>query len=669
MAPERDPVSVAWQSRLGRALLVLSGVAALLLGSNLFQVSSWIAGDIAYHRGVAYTMQGATWQGEGPYAGLISYYGGLYPLVLARLDTLLGLPFDTVLSYVSWAFALLWPLCLWYLARRIWPNDTLAAGVFVVLGTTAAPFTHRVLTWVDGVLASAQNAFPVYPRDVAMVLLVVMVAALLSSSPRTRLLGGGLALAGIVVVHLQMAFLAGYLLVVLTAVAVYRTRTIAHVRDAAVIAGIGAVASAWWWVPRAVAVLQARGLLLGGFPGAPELRIGANNFLMAFGIVGVLAMLAIAVLIARGQLPGRIAPFIAWIATFLPLILLDRAVGGFDLLSERRVWLVLSIPLTVLAAAVGVVAIRRFRPLWAAAFVVLVLLIPSAPGTIATTREIATAWTAGRAGGRLFDTTKWDPLFADLNQRVRDRGRYVVVTYDSYETWVWSFSGAQVPSLWLPGPFKLGFDPGRLTGKDQVTRVREQTAAFVAGRGAICDYATRVGADAVLLDGEAPDLAGLRDLSPGAPYRVAPQDRNDRSIVRHVTDGIDYRDLGGLDVLTLAPGATWLPGWDVPAARQLAIELTVPLPPPGTPGGRPGATPPPVPVLNVVEHGETHALPMLVPGFHRVVVPLDGGMSPDLRVDALSTFDLVRITTFEPAPDLALKPGPNVVTVAAVCGT
>ena len=101
-----DSEPVEWQTRLGRALLVLSGVAALVLGSNLFQVSSWIAGDIAYHRGVAYTMQGGTWQGEGPYVGLITYYGGLYPLVLARLDTILGLPFDTVLSYMSWAFAL-----------------------------------------------------------------------------------------------------------------------------------------------------------------------------------------------------------------------------------------------------------------------------------------------------------------------------------------------------------------------------------------------------------------------------------------------------------------------------------------------------------------------------------------------------------------------------------
>lgn len=61
-------------------------------------------GDIAYHRGVAYTMQGAAWQGEGPYVGLLSYYGGLYPMVFGGLAGLFGASFDHVLSVGSWGW-------------------------------------------------------------------------------------------------------------------------------------------------------------------------------------------------------------------------------------------------------------------------------------------------------------------------------------------------------------------------------------------------------------------------------------------------------------------------------------------------------------------------------------------------------------------------------------
>src|SRR5258708_28974446 len=116
------PPSPASESRVARAILLVAVVWSVALGSNLFQISSWIVGDIAYHRGVAYTMQGIAWQGEGPYAGLLSYYGGLYPLVLGRISGALAMPFDRVLSIASWGLAILWPLACWWLGRRIWPG-------------------------------------------------------------------------------------------------------------------------------------------------------------------------------------------------------------------------------------------------------------------------------------------------------------------------------------------------------------------------------------------------------------------------------------------------------------------------------------------------------------------------------------------------------------------
>jgi hypothetical protein len=651
-----------WEARAGRVLLTVSVVLALLAGSNLFQVSSWMGGDITYHRGVALTMQGADWQGEGPYVGLISYYGGLYPLVLGQLAKLVNLQFDTVLSIASWPFAVLWPLSLWHLGRRIWPGSTFAVGVFVLLGTTAAPFTHRVLTWVDSVLASAQNTFPVYPRDVAMVLLVVLVGLALSPDRRTRIVGTGLALAGIVLVHLQLAVLAGWLLAVWALIRAWRSKSAEALADVAGPVLIAAVVSSWWWIPRVAAFFGAGGLLLAGYPGSPELRIGPGNVLMAFGVVGVLAALAVAVLVARRPLPGRLAPFVVWIAAFVPLIVLDRASGGFDLLSERRVWLILSIPLTVLAASVAVVVVRRLRPAWAVAFIVLVLIVPSAPGAIGTGREIANAWTPGHAGGQVFDTATWDPLFAELNRRVRANGRYVVATYDAYETWVWSFSGAQVPSAWLPGPVKLGFDPAKLTGTGQVDRVAAQTAAFQGGRTGICAFARAVSADAVLLDARSGRL-GLRDITPAAPYRVDPRQRDETSIVRPVLPGIEYRDRGSVDVLALAPTARWMPGWEDPAATQLAIDVGVPAPDPASPAR---AQPAPV-LLRVSDSSGSQEVGGLGPGYHRIALPFARGIHPDLAIEAVAPFDLMRATAFEPAPDAPATDGPVLLSVAGVC--
>jgi hypothetical protein len=662
-APAPDPARDERETRLGRVLLGVSFVAAIVLGSNFFQVSSWIAGDISYHRGVALTMQGAAWQGEGPYVGLLSYYGGLYPLVLGQLAKLFNLPFDMVVSAASWPFALSWPLSLWYLGRRIWPASTFAVGVFVLLGTTAAPFTHRVLTWVDSVLASAQNTFPVYPRDVAMVLLAVLAGMALSPLRRTRVVGTGVALAGIVLVHLQMAVLGAWLLTTWAVIKARRARSTVPLREVAISVAIAIVLSSWWWLPRLGAVVQSGGLLLTGYPGAPELRLGLQNFLMAFGVVGVLAALALTVLLARRPLPGQLFPFVIWIAAFVPLIALDRAIGGFDLLSERRVWLVLSIPLTVLAASVAVLVARTLRPRWALAFLLVVLIVPSVPGAIGTSREIANAWTPGRAGGRVFDAATWDPLFAELNRRVRTNGRYVVATYDAYETWVWSFSGAQVPSMWLPGPFKLGFDPARLTGTGQAQRVSAQTEAFQSGRGGICSFARAISADAVLLDVESGNV-GLRDIAPAAPYRVDPRARNETSISRLVAPGIEYRDRGSVDALGLSPGSRWAPGWEDPSATLLAIELTVALAPGSSPGQAVAA---PV-LLRVSDASGMHEIGGLGPGFHRVLVPIPDGIHPNLSIEAIAPFDLQRVTAFEPAPDLAAADGPIVVSVPAACG-
>lgn len=550
--------------------------AGLIL-SGPFLVAGWIVGDIAYHRGVAYTMLGAAWQGEGPFVGLLTYYGGLYPMILGRITQLVGGSFDVVLSVLSWPLGLVWPaVCLW-LGRRIWPDRPLPTATFVLLATITAPFTHRVLLWVDSPLASAQDVAPIFPRDVALTLLLVAIGFAISGGQRARILGVGLAIGGIVLVHLQVAILAGYIVTILALAEAWRRRDV-RVLGRLVAAGMVALTvSAWWWIPRFGAAVASGGLWLGGYPGAPPLRLGPDNVFQAFGVVGVLVLFGFAVLAARPRpFPREIAPFLVWLAALLPLVLVDRLVGGSDIVSERRLWLLGSIPLMVVAAWTAAAVLIRLRPAAAVAAVLLVLVLPSVPGTVATARLVNQAWEPGRAGGRSFDAPAWDPLFADLARRVADEGRHVTLTYDAYATWVWSFSGSQVPSLWLPGPFKLGFDPEVMTGKGYLDRLRDQETAMAGGLDAICAGAGSAGAGSIVLDVEDGRL-GLFDVTPASAYRVDPSERSDSTIQRGVGPGLTYLDNGGYDVLRLAPGAEWSPSFVAPPASLVAVEMTVPL--------------------------------------------------------------------------------------------
>lgn len=660
---DRPPsiLSAAAERRLAAAILVSAFAWGAIVGSNLLQVSSWIVGDIAYHRGVAYTMQGVAWQGEGPYVGLLTYYGGLYPLVLGRVAGFLALPFDLVLSVASWGLALLWPVACWWLGRRIWPERPLAVALFVLLAVTAAPFTNRALLWVDSPLASAQNSFPTYPRDLALILVVVAAGALLSAGRRGRVVGTGLAIGGIILVHLQIAIVTGWIFGVWALVGALRGRTWRPVLELIAAGLVAIVISAWWWLPRVAATIQSGGLWLGGYPGSPPLRIGPDNVFTAFGVVAILALLGLSVLAARRRLPGSFVFFLVWLAACLPLIVVDRLVGGSDLLSERRAWLLMSIPLTVLAAATAAAIAGRLRPLWMVGFLAVVVVAPSLPGTIATAALVRNAWEPGRAGGRVFDTAAWDPIFAELNSRVRADGRHVVVTYDAYETWVWSFSGAQVPSLWLPGPFKLGFDPARLTGLGHLERLAKQEAAFDGGQGAICAFARDFAAGSIILDVEG-GLLGTFDESPASRYRVDPRERSVHTIERVVGPGLTYIDRRGFDVLNLAGGTIWQPGFQAPGARLVAVEYQVPLQPAGV-----SVQPDTLGTVST-SLGRTAFGQGLRPGLARLVVPVDG-VDERVTIAAATPFDLVRITAFEPLRDLALpvRDGPVLLQPDHLC--
>ena len=305
-----------------------------------------------------------------------------------------------------------------------------------------------------------------------------------------RVLGVGVALGAVVLVHLQIALLAAGCSSPGRSSQAVRTRTARPILE---LAGAGLVAiaiSAWWWVPRVAATIDSGGLLLGGFPGSPSLRVGPGRILHGVRRGGHLRA-------ARPGRPGR-ASSAARSRDALPR--LDRRLRAArpHRPAPRRVGPGVGAPRLVARvhpadghrgggadddrrpAAGGPVRRRGRGRRHPAVGPRDGRLGPARQRRVGCQGAPASASSTPRRGTRSWPTSR---------DRVRADGHHVAVTYDAYEAWVWSLSGAQVPSLWLPGPFKLGFDPERLTGVSYLDRLRAQETAFAGGLPAICDFA------------------------------------------------------------------------------------------------------------------------------------------------------------------------------------
>lgn len=646
--------SLGFEEALGATLVVLSFLFAFLVQSGPFLSSSGILGDIAYHRGVAYTMQGGAWQGEGPYAGLLSYYGGLYPLLLGLAAMALGTTFDQVVSVVSWFTTLAWPTALLLLGRRLWPSDRLAVGLFVAFGTVAAPLAvdaESIRAW--GVLPSGANSWPLFPRDVALVLLVLAAWAALHDRRAIRVLGTGALLGAAILLQAQVGLLAGWLFAAWFGWRAWRARDrrpLAELLDAGLVA---AVLSAWWWWPRLGALGRSSRLILADYAEREPLRLDPSGFVSAFGIAGILALLGLALVLTRRTAVERPALLVAWLVALLPLVAVDRVAADVELFSERRIWLLLSPAIVGFAALAGARIVRNL-PSWAGLAFVVLALLPSAPATLATAEWARTAWEPGVIPGRPFEVSSLMPLWRSLNRQVQQEGNFTVITYDAYAAWTWSFSGAQVVSLWLPGYFKLGFEPKDLTGLGYLQRVRLLDDAFSKGSAGLCSLAGRVGAEGFVLD-ERPGLIGTHDLTPASRFRLDPAIRDTAPLRRTVAPLVEYVDEANYDLLALRKGGRLPVDWVAPRLRLLVMEARI--------GGSIAK-----PALTVYVDGAPHQLGEgLGPGWHQLTLDLPGGVREGIEIEALRGLQLRRVTGFVPMEGLT-RTGPAYLPAAELCG-
>ena len=647
---------------LGLGMIVGSFLFALVIHSVFFSKSNWMLADLAYHRGVAYTMQGAMLQGEGPYGGLISYYGGLYPLGLGLAAEVTGRTFDSVLSIASWFGTLLMPAALLLLGWRLWRNDLFAIGFFVSLGTLAVPFTTNWDDlWVESILPSGSSYWPVYPRDIALALACVALWALLSDRRRVRTIGLGLVVGLCLLFHAQMGILLGWFLILLGSWRAIRSRNPDPLVEVVIAGGISLAATAWWWIPRLVAFAQSGTLLIADHASRLPFNPGPVQLMVGYGSAGILALTAAVVFAMRRPTGTQVWIFLAWIAAFLPLIALSRLVPALDLFTERRLWLVISLAAIGLATC-GIVLVAKRTPAVVLAVIVLAtVVLPSVPANQASVRRVRNAvnvaWRPGNAGmARQLDVAKWRVAMRQLNGLVRQQGRATVVTYDSYGAWAWSFSGAQVISLWTPGPFKLGFDPRKLTGKGYLERNALVQTAFDAGPAGICALASSEGADAILLRTYR-GLVGLYDRSLASPYRLDPADRADAPIVREVEPGVWYVDINVRDSLRLQPGTSLTIPWATPDVTRLGLLVSA--------DAFPGRD-----IVSITTPtAEARIAGRLKEGLGWEYVDITG-VEGGVTITALEEVEVLELTGFAPwtGSQLVGGDGPFVVRTGALCG-
>jgi hypothetical protein len=648
---------------LGLGLIAGSFLFALVIQSVVFARSGWMLADLAYHRGVAYTMQGAAFQGEGPYEGLISYYGGLYSLGLGLASEVTGSSFDAVLSVVSWFGTLILPGAFLLLGRRLWRNDLFAVGFFVCLATLAVPFTTNwEELWVESILPSGASYWPIYPRDIALALACLALWATTSERRRVRTIGLGLIVGTCGLFHAQMAVLLAWFLILLAGWQAIRSKRPEPLIDVAMAGGIALAVSAWWWIPRVQAFAESGVLLIADHASRVPFAAGPKELLIGYGCAGVLALFGVTVLAIKRPRDSHAWIFVAWILAFLPLVAVSRIVPALDLFTERRLWLIISIAAIGLATCGIVVATKRMPAAVLAAIVILAVALPSAPANLATVRRvknaISNAWRPGSAGmARGLDVVKWQSTMGQLNGLVRQQGHALVVTYDAYGAWAWSFSGAQVVSLWAPGPFKFGFDPKALTGMGYLERVRLLEKAFDDGPAGICRLAASQNADAILLQ-QYQGLVGLYDRSLASPYRLEPGERADAPLSRKIAPGTFYVDDNQRDVIRLDKGATLTIPWVAPMVTKLGVLIGAdPFP------GRDMATVRAGPTEVRIAGRDKQGL-----GYAYVDVP---GVDSGVTIKALENIQVFELTGFAPwtgQPIPAAGDGPFLVRPDQLCG-
>jgi len=525
--PAASAAEIDLSARLSAILLVALALAALLIQGGVFIHKSWLwTGDTIYHHAVMAEVQAGELLPGGPYAGLPAFYSPLLHYMAAALGLALRIELTESVRLLSIAFAPLMPLAAFWTARALGIDRAsgLAGASFATFGGGLKLAKDRV--WVDALFVGQHNFFPLFPRDIAFLLLPIGLACAYRAVVHAWRPGAplaGVAFGLMVLAHTQSAVFAAPILGIYLALVVALRRELLGpaMRVGAITAGVALLMSSFWWAWELWAIVQSRSFNVEMPAYRVPVKLSLADFPLEFGIFLVLGPIGLALVarqLWRERDPGAMLLLVWWAAPVLLAILRPTGFPGGDTFFPRRLWQFASAPL-VLIAGLGLVA-GVLRPLHlrgplAVAMLVAVGAVAAVPASVGSWQRIGEFWNDASFADHEWDLAGNFGMGPWLAADARAHGPRTVLVPTPEATLVWYYSGQKVVYLHRTAAIKLAFDVERMTGHGEAERRADLHAAYAGDPTELARVAEKYRATYVILKRQGDKLAAV-DLPAGA---------------------------------------------------------------------------------------------------------------------------------------------------------
>nr|MBA2447726.1 hypothetical protein [Chloroflexota bacterium] len=313
-----DALSESATARSGARLsdrtagLVLGGIAlaAMVLQGGLFFEKTWLwTGDTIYHHAVMAEIQAGELLPGGPYAGLPAFYSPLLHYLAAGIGLAFRIELTEAIRVLSVLFAPLTPLAAYWLARTLGLDRAVAlvGAFFATFGGGLKLAEDRV--WVDALFTGQHNFFPLFPRDIAFLLLPLGFGCVYRGLVHGWRFGGvlaGVAFGLMILAHTQTAVFAAPVLGLYLLCALFLRPDLLGraVRVSVVTAGVALLVSSFWWVWELSTIARSGSFSVEMPASRVPVKLALAELPLEFGVFFVLGPLGL-LLTARRLWGGR----------------------------------------------------------------------------------------------------------------------------------------------------------------------------------------------------------------------------------------------------------------------------------------------------------------------------------------------------------------------------
>ncbi len=511
----------ALSTRWTVALLGALTLAALLLQGGVFNHKTWLwTGDTIYHRAVMAGVQAGELLPGGPYAGLPAFYSPLFHYLTAAIGSLTGIELTEAIRVVSILFAPLTPLAAYWLARVL-GLDRASALVGAFFSTFAGAIkTTEDRVWVDALFVGQHNFFPVFPRDIAFLLLPLGLGCVFRAVVDGWRPGGvlaGLAFGLMILAHTQTAVFAAPLIAIYFACVLMLRRDLLGrmLRVSVVTSAVALGVSSFWWVWQMVVLVQSGSFGVAMPAYRVPVKLALEEFPAEFGVFLVLAPIGVFLTGRRLVHERSLAALLLLVWFLVPVLLAVFRPTGFpggDTFFPRRLWQFASQPLMLMAGlALMMGLLRRLRPRTSlvVAVLVAVCLVASVPGSIGTAERVAEFWNEPEFADQEWELDGNFALGPFLATEARRDGLSTVLAPTPEATLVWYYSGEKVVYLHPTAAIKLAYDVQRMTGFGEAERAADLVKAYSGDPTLLAATVQKYGARYVVLKKLGDRLGGI----------------------------------------------------------------------------------------------------------------------------------------------------------------